>query len=175
MSDIPRGYRNNNPLNIRINAANNWKGKVPLSQNTDGAFEQFVSMPYGFRAAFVLLRNYINGNYSGGGQPKLNTIRKLIGRWAPINENNTDNYITHVVSWSGIPADRVISASDANALIPIVYAMARQENGYYPEMSDVKEGWNIIGSSAMSSAAATGAAKTIAVLILAVTAAWFLS
>ena len=54
-----RGYRNNNPLNLRI-SSNKWKGKVPASQNTDGAFEQFETMAYGFRAALKNLQTYIN-------------------------------------------------------------------------------------------------------------------
>lgn len=132
-SNLPRGYRNNNPLNIRI-SNNQWKGKV--TPNKDGAFEQFISMPYGFRAAFVLIRNYINNGY--------NTISKIISRWAPASENNTASYIEHVASWSGIDADRILSPTDANMLIPIVYAMARSENGYYPQMQDVKQGWNLI-------------------------------
>jgi hypothetical protein len=37
---LPRGYRNNNPLNIRINADNDWQGKVYF--NTDHVFEQFA-------------------------------------------------------------------------------------------------------------------------------------
>ena len=40
---IPRGYRNNNPLNIRISSSN-WLGKV--SPNTDGPFEQFSDIKY---------------------------------------------------------------------------------------------------------------------------------
>ncbi|MCA9329527.1 hypothetical protein KDA11_02695, partial [Candidatus Saccharibacteria bacterium] len=34
----PRGIRNNNPGNIRI-SNNQWRGKIPVSQNTDGSFE----------------------------------------------------------------------------------------------------------------------------------------
>lgn len=131
---IPRGYRNNNPLNIRI-SSNNWQGKV--TPNTDGSFEQFTTMPYGFRAAFALIRTYIN-KYG------CNTIRKIINRWAPPSENDTSSYINLVSDWSGMPADQTITANDANALIPIVYAMARVENGYYPLMTDVKAGWNLI-------------------------------
>ena len=40
---IPRGIRNNNPLNIRV--GNNWKGEV--SQPTDHTFEQFTEMKWG--------------------------------------------------------------------------------------------------------------------------------
>ena len=53
-----RGYRNNNPLNLRI-SNNAWKGKIPASQNTDGAFEQFQTMAKGL---FV-----IGGNDGGLG------------------------------------------------------------------------------------------------------------
>lgn len=45
---LPRGIRNNNPLNIKI--GNDWKGEVP---NTDGTFEQFESMEYGLRAELL--------------------------------------------------------------------------------------------------------------------------
>ena len=37
----PRGIRNNNPLNIRLNPDNRWQGRVPPKHNSDGAFEQF--------------------------------------------------------------------------------------------------------------------------------------
>ena len=49
---MTRGYRNNNPLNIRIDKKNPWLGRV--IPNTDGEFEQFTSMAYGYRAAMVL-------------------------------------------------------------------------------------------------------------------------
>ena len=52
---IPRGIRNNNPLNIRI--GNQWLGE--RANPNDPAFEQFVAMEYGIRAGFVLLRRYI--------------------------------------------------------------------------------------------------------------------
>ena len=57
---LPRGIRNNNPLNIR--KGNNWKGEV--SSSTDGEFEQFVSMQMGIRAGFKILKNYMTG-YGG--------------------------------------------------------------------------------------------------------------
>ena len=75
---LPRGIRNNNPLNIRI--GNNWAGeKTP---NTDGTFEQFVSMAYGIRAALIIIHNYMY-------KYKLTTIEKIISRWAPRFENKT--------------------------------------------------------------------------------------
>ena len=64
---IPRGIRNNNPLNLRV--GNNWKGEV--SQPTDHTFEQFTEMKWGVRAAFIVLRNYIKRH-------KCNTVRFFI-------------------------------------------------------------------------------------------------
>lgn len=77
---MKRGTRNNNPGNIRISPAK-WKGKVPVDLNTDGAFEQFVSMPYGIRALYRLLITYIN-KYG------LTTVDAIIDRYAPAGDNS---------------------------------------------------------------------------------------
>lgn len=132
-SSLPRGYRNNNPLNIRISKSD-WKGKV--TPNTDGSFEQFQNMGYGFRAAFILLRNYIGSGY--------NTIEKIISRWAPNNENHTASYITNVSQRSGISKNTIIQKDDKEKLIQIAYQMAYSENGRYPLLSDVETGWKMI-------------------------------
>jgi hypothetical protein len=47
---IPRGIRNNNPLNLRV--GNNWKGEV--SQPTDHTFEQFTEMKWVVRTGYRL-------------------------------------------------------------------------------------------------------------------------
>ena len=49
---LPRGIRNNNPLNIR-RGKDQWKGL--RAQQTDASFCQFESLDYGWRAAFYLL------------------------------------------------------------------------------------------------------------------------
>ena len=134
-TSLPRGYRNNNPLNIRKNAANAWKGKVV--PGTDSAFEQFISMPYGYRAALYLIRKYIGqGN---------NTIRKIINKWAPPSENNTSSYVSNVAKRSGINADAVLSRTDMDSLCKIAYAMAWSENGKAPaSMDDIYRGWTLL-------------------------------
>ena len=77
-SEIPRGIRNNNPLNIRRSKAD-WQG---LSKEvTDKEFCQFENMFYGFRAAFKLLFSYY---YKYG----LRTVQGIINRWAPDEDNN---------------------------------------------------------------------------------------
>ena len=131
---LPRGYRNNNPLNIR-KGASAWKGKVV--PGTDSAFEQFITMAYGYRAALYLLRKYIlQGN---------NTIRKIINKWAPPSENATSAYVTTVAARTGINADTVISRDDQQKLCKIAYAMAGVENGYPPAtMDDIYQGWALL-------------------------------
>lgn len=130
---LPRGYRNNNPLNIR-NSNEKWAGEIRPSQ--DPAFKQFKSMGYGFRAALKLIRNYIGKGH--------NTIEKIISRWAPANENNTDSYIAHVSQRTGIPATEIINRDDRDKLIEIAYAMAISENGQAPDRKDIETGWDML-------------------------------
>lgn len=113
----PRGVRNNNPLNIRV--GNNWQGEIT---NTDGEFEQFESVEMGIRAAAKLLKNY-RDMYG------LNTIEKIITRWAPPDENNTPAYIASMEKQTGIGRDRPLATDDYKKLIT---AMIRHENGVQP-------------------------------------------
>lgn len=119
-SSYPRGMRNNNPGNLRISSSS-WKGKVPTSKNTDGAFEQFDYYVWGVRAMIVLLRNYINRN-------GLTTIRKIMSKYAPPSENHTDTYAKWVAQKSGIGIDQPLVANQ-QFLRPLVKAMAHYENG----------------------------------------------
>lgn len=128
---LPRGLRNNNPGNIRINN-DLFEGEIRPSK--DKAFKQFETMRYGYRAMFKILRNYIN-NY------KLDTIRKMISRWAPSNENKTEAYIKAVSYYAGITPDDPISADNREAMIRIVAGMSQVENGVPAVMSDVISGW----------------------------------
>lgn len=115
---IPRGIRNNNPLNIRV--GNSWQGEV--SHSTDKSFEQFKTMEHGIRAGFVILKRYIK-HYGR------NTIRKIITAWAPANENNTESYIMTVARLSGIAPEQRIRFEDKDAMLGIVAAMIRVECG----------------------------------------------
>lgn len=147
---LPRGYRNNNPLNIDYynrygQVANNWQGQTGVEP--EGRFAQFKTMPYGYRAALITLRTYIK-KYGA------NTIAKMIGRWAPANadNNNTDNYIRFVSNMTDINKDQIIDRNDADSLCKIVYAMTLFENGEndltrqmgLPNIETIKLGWEII-------------------------------
>lgn len=113
-----RGVRNNNPLNIRI--GNTWLGES--KGRVDSDFEVFISMRYGLRAAFIILRRYIR-------KYNRNTIRKIINAWAPSNENNTEKYISFVASQTKIDADAVLDFDEKLKICIIVRAMARMESG----------------------------------------------
>lgn len=128
---MPRGLRLRNPLNIR-KSGDVFEGEVRPSG--DKAFKQFETMAYGYRAAFKILRNY-QRNY------KLDTIRKMISRWAPENENDTLAYVMTVSSRSGISPDEPVSADNREMMIRIVAAMSFVENGVEADMSDVIAGW----------------------------------
>ena len=96
---IPRGIRNNNPLNIR-RSKDQWQGLRVIQ--ADAQFCQFETMEYGWRAAFVLLTRTYYHKY------RLYTIRAIVSKWAPANENNTEAYIKNVSRLTGIGPDEPI-------------------------------------------------------------------
>lgn len=127
---IPRGYKNNNPGNIRINK-DKFQGEIQPSK--DRAFKQFQSMAYGYRAMFVTLDTYRKRG--------LDTIEKIIRTYAPPIENHTDIYINSVEKWSGVPKDKKLTQNSGEDYILIVAAMSRMENGIVANMTDVVAGF----------------------------------
>lgn len=116
----PRGIRNNNPGNIR-HSASKWQGMA--AQQTDPDFVQFISPEYGIRALARLLTIY----YQRDG---LNTVRKLITKYAPASENNTDAYAQAVARAIGVTPDTIISVPQH--ITALVEAIIRYENGQQP-------------------------------------------
>lgn len=129
---IPRGIRNNNPLNIRRNG-DRFQGEIV--PGSDREFKQFSSMAYGYRAAFVLL-----GTYLAHGR---NTVEKIIRAWAPPTENDTESYISVVVKRSGIGRTKVLTADSGGDYRKIVAAMSHCENGVPANMADVESGFQL--------------------------------
>jgi hypothetical protein len=127
----PRGLRKNNPLNIRHNA-DVFQGEI---KGNDKSFKTFSTMPYGYRAAFVTLATYLSRGW--------NTIEKIISRWAPPSENDTEKYIANVEKWSGVPRNKVLTAADGADYILIVTAMSFMENGKNADISEVQAGLNL--------------------------------
>lgn len=133
---LPRGIRNNNPLNIRIGSK--WVGEV---QNpTDSDFEQFTSMVYGLRAGFKLIRRYIERYH-------LCTVKEILSRWAPTTENNTESYVSFVCKRSGIGALDTLSFDDENKMVALIEAMCLYENGVRVSFGDIWRAYLIVKST----------------------------
>lgn len=135
---VPRGIRNNNPLNIR--KGNSWIGE--RYPQVDREFEEFQTLEYGIRAAFKLMRNYITG--FSGRSVKYNTIRKLIRRWAPPTENATQRYIDFVCKEVDKDQNEVIFFSDRKLMVMICRAMAFVECGQWIEVAKFESGYDLL-------------------------------
>lgn len=118
-----RGIRNNNPGNIRV-SKDQWEGMT----GDDGAFVTFDSPESGVRALGKNLLSYGRRGYD--------SIEKIINRWAPPNENDTQAYIDSVVAATGIPATQSLDLSDPDTLSSLAQAISFHETGsrYDPEV-----------------------------------------
>ena len=102
-----RGIRNNNPLNIR-HSSNRWQGMT--EKQTDPSFVQFRSMAYGYRAACKVLQTYYQ-RFRTEGKPF--TVRTIISRWAPPEDNNdTESYIRSVLLIGGLGGQEILFPPD---------------------------------------------------------------
>ena len=91
---LPLGIRQNNPGNIRPGAG--FFGETGSS----GGYAEFESEEAGLRALARLLNTY-------GSEYDINTIRGLVGRYAPKSDNpdSYENYIKYMSDQLGIGAD----------------------------------------------------------------------
>ena len=111
---------NNNPGNIR-SSATQWNGEITKPGE---AFERFESMPYGVRASAKILRTY-------GKKYGIKTIKQIIDRYAPPEDNNpnNENYARHVSNGSGFGVDEEIDLNDPAVLIKLMRPIFEFENG----------------------------------------------
>lgn len=118
-----RGVRNSNPGNLR-KSKDQWEGAI----GDDGEFVIFDSPESGVRALAKNLQSY--------GRQGYDSIEKIINRWAPPNENDTQSYIDSVVSATGIPATQSLDLSDPDTLSSLAQAISFHETGsrYDPEV-----------------------------------------
>ena len=119
-----RGVRLNNPGNIR-RSKDPWRGL---------AAEQ--------RPGLLHLRGAGMGHPRHGPHPDgyqddygLDTVRKIIGRWAPPSENNVDAYVSSVAQRVGSQAGPAHRRAELRLPRPLVVAMIRHEcaNYTYPQ------------------------------------------
>ncbi len=118
-----RGVRNSNPGNLR-KSKDQWEGAI----GDDGAFVIFDSPESGVRALAKNLQSY--------GRQGYDSIEKIITRWAPPNENDTQAYIQSVASATGIPATQSIDLTNPDVLASLSEAIGYHETGsrYDPEV-----------------------------------------
>ena len=133
MKKVSRGLRNNNPGNIRHNG-DHFQGEA---NGRDKSFKTFISMAHGYRAIFKILNTY-QSKYA------LKSIKQMIERWAPRNENDTDAYIAFVSNFVGIDPDHAVDINDMSTMSNIVAAISQQENGSPAVMTDVQAGYNLL-------------------------------
>lgn len=125
------GIRNNNPLNIRFNSENNWNGQT--GQDRYG-FCVFDTPENGIRAGAKTLDSYARIG--------VNTIEKIISKWAPSSENNVPAYVAAVEKDTGIDRKAVINKS--RDYLRLIAAMIKHENGSQPySMATIQNGINL--------------------------------
>lgn len=130
--------RNNNPGNIRDNGIP-WQGRI----GSGSGFVKFSSPEYGVRAMTKNLYTYQNRG--------LTSVRDMISRWAPPNENDTNGYVNFVANRMGIDPNASIDLRSNPALTEkMVGAMIAMEGG--PSASDYFDS-HIAGGIALANGA----------------------
>lgn len=115
-ASLPRGLRNNNPLNIEEGAFTQGQ---PGFSGSDGRFAKFQTPEQGIGAANALLDSY--------GRRGLNTPAGIVNRWAPSADgNNTPAYAMAIAKQLGIGPNDAIPPEMRPQLIA---AMGQHENG----------------------------------------------
>lgn len=119
-SSEPRGFRNNNPLNLRYSPYSRWKG---LAGNDEG-FCIFKTPALGFRAAYLHILNI-----SKKSQSPL-TIEGLIHNLCP--SDRSFDYISKVCSFTGLYPSHVLDLHYSPYMASLLMAMCKYENGSCP-------------------------------------------
>lgn len=107
--NAPLAERNHNPGNLRIPGS------------TTG-FQSFKNDDEGIKALAHQLSLYEN-------RDGLKTIRGIISKYAPGNENNTAAYIANVSKRTGLGADQAIDPANMEQMVKLILAITKQENG----------------------------------------------
>lgn len=132
-NSLPRGIRNNNPLNIKKGDA--WLGRS--NRESDEIFCEFAHIRYGYRAAFIILKKYIT-KYG------CDTITKIIDRWAPDGEPYQSNYKKAVCKRTNLDPLARIDYCDRETMVDIVAAMAKVENGIEVDRQYIYEAYDMV-------------------------------
>jgi hypothetical protein len=135
-----RGYRNKNPGNIDWSKNNKWQGQVGIEPTGNPPrFAVFETHEYGIRALAVLLTTYQDRH-------NRRTIRGIIARWAPNQENNTAAYVAAVSRSVKRGPDEELDLHTYADLRPLVEAIITHELGGNPYSENtIDEGLRMAG------------------------------
>jgi len=139
--NMTRGYRNNNPGNIRLTYDSTgkktyWRGEI---DGVDKSFKTFKNMYYGYRAIFITLNSYFNKSHD--------TIEKIVSRYAPAEDNNNvQSYIKTLAMFTEKEPDERLSFSDNQTILKLVEGISFHENGIKPDVSQINEGYKLFKS-----------------------------
>ena len=114
----------NNIFNIRQGAK--WKGMTGVRKG----FVEFENQEYAIRAWLILMRTY-RRRYG------CKTIRQIVTRFAPPNENNTEQYIDYCCEQLRMTADMELEFEIF--YVALASAMARMETAVRLRMNDVEK------------------------------------
>lgn len=129
-----RAERNNNPGNL------NFAGQAgaTLEEGSNARFAKFGSTAEGVSALAKQLQRY--------GERGLDTVSKIINKYAPSSENNTQAYIDALSKRLGVSGDQRLDLSDSTTLTGLIKGIARHEAGSdYLSDSDVMTGLSMAG------------------------------
>ncbi|HBJ7136970.1 TPA: transglycosylase [Klebsiella pneumoniae] len=123
-----RNYRNNNLGNLVFA---NQEGATLEAPNAKGEqrFARFNTPEEGIRALANQVSSYYNGTSAAAGHQKLQTVSSIISKWAPPNENNTNQYIDNVSKYLGVSPNEKIDVSNPEVMTQLVRAIATKEGG----------------------------------------------
>jgi hypothetical protein len=116
---LPRGLRNNNPLNLKGSV--NWHGMTGVDPDGYAIFDTPLS---GIAAADHNLQAY--STHHG-----LNTVAGIIGRWAPAGDgaNDPNGYAATVAKAMGVQPSDMLDMASPGTREKLMSAMAGVENG----------------------------------------------
>lgn len=119
---FPTGILLQNPGCLE-RSADKWNGEARLQDHK--RFVRFLTPQAGLRALMKTLLTYedLHG---------LNTITRVISRYAPPGENNTEYYIRDVSERSGISPNMIVDLHNPDILIRFAQAIVLHENGHPP-------------------------------------------
>lgn len=109
MGNAPLSVRNHNPGNLRIPGS------------TTG-FQQFQNDDQGIAALSRQLQLYEQRDH-------LTTIRGILNKYSPGNENNTEALIANASKRTGFGPDQQLDPKSMDQLVKLVVAITKQENG----------------------------------------------